>query len=276
VVGFKPPHGRNPDGAPWNLDPFSHCGPLARTVGDVALVQNVVSGPHPLDHDSLRDRVHLPVRPDGIKGFRIAFSVDLGYRQVDPDVRKNTHLAVEVFRQLGCQVREVTLDWTAEIDRAFGGWFKTLPLGRTILRLALEHPDLLSDDLRRLAAAMRDEPEGVASRLDVANGMYASLGPVLDRHEVFICPTMTVPAVAADHRMFAEDFRIDGKLVEPRVRLFDHPPIQHPAQLPGHERAFRFRRHRRADGDPDCRPHLRRSQRVPCRPRLRAGAGLLV
>jgi Asp-tRNA(Asn)/Glu-tRNA(Gln) amidotransferase A subunit family amidase len=35
VVGFKPPHGRNPDGTPWNLDLFNHCGPLTQTVGDV-------------------------------------------------------------------------------------------------------------------------------------------------------------------------------------------------------------------------------------------------
>ena len=36
VVGYKPPHGRNPEGPPFNVDRFNHCGPLARSVGDVA------------------------------------------------------------------------------------------------------------------------------------------------------------------------------------------------------------------------------------------------
>ena len=54
IVGFKPPHGRNPDGPPANFDRFNHCGPMTRSVADAALMQNVTSGPHPLDHDSGR------------------------------------------------------------------------------------------------------------------------------------------------------------------------------------------------------------------------------
>ncbi len=45
VVGFKPPYGRNPDDPPFNLDFFCHTGPLARTVTDAILLQNVMSGP---------------------------------------------------------------------------------------------------------------------------------------------------------------------------------------------------------------------------------------
>jgi Asp-tRNA(Asn)/Glu-tRNA(Gln) amidotransferase A subunit family amidase len=36
VVGFKPPHGRNPDGAPANFDRFNHCGPMTRSLADAA------------------------------------------------------------------------------------------------------------------------------------------------------------------------------------------------------------------------------------------------
>jgi Asp-tRNA(Asn)/Glu-tRNA(Gln) amidotransferase A subunit family amidase len=53
VYGYKPPHGRNPEAFPANLDPFNHCGPLARSVADAALFQNVVAGAHPRDLDSL-------------------------------------------------------------------------------------------------------------------------------------------------------------------------------------------------------------------------------
>jgi amidase len=123
IVGYKPPHGRNPDGHPWNLDRINHCGPMARTVADIGLMQNVISGPDPSDHDSLRDRIHLPAEIEDIRGFRIAFSIDLGYRQVDPDVGRNTLQALDVFRALGCEVREVERGWSEKIDADFGRWF---------------------------------------------------------------------------------------------------------------------------------------------------------
>ena len=36
MVGFKPPYGRVPQSAPFNLDFYCHEGPMARTVADVA------------------------------------------------------------------------------------------------------------------------------------------------------------------------------------------------------------------------------------------------
>ena len=47
VVGFKPPFGRVPKDPPYNLDQYCHEGPLARTVADCALFQNVISGAAP-------------------------------------------------------------------------------------------------------------------------------------------------------------------------------------------------------------------------------------
>jgi Asp-tRNA(Asn)/Glu-tRNA(Gln) amidotransferase A subunit family amidase len=216
IVGYKPPHGRNPDGPPWNLDRVNHCGPMARTVEDIGLMQNIVSGPHPADHDSLRETVYLPPHPEGIRGFRIAYSIDLGYRQVDPGVRRNTTQALDIFRQLGCEVAEVQLDWSEDIDVAFAEWFGLLHVGRGLLAHARSHPELLSPDMLRTAAAIRDQldQEGIVNFLDLANRMYATFGPVLEAHDVFICPTMTIPAVTTGHQMFAEDFEIDGKRVD--------------------------------------------------------------
>ena len=210
IVGYKPPHGRNPDGHPWNLDAVNHCGPMARRVGDIALVQNVVSGAHPLDHDSLRQTVHLPENPEGIRGFRVAYSIDLGYRQVDQEVARNTLEAIDVFRSLGCIVSEVKLGWTEEIDQAFALWFYILHVGRSIVRHAEESPGLLSSDMLRLAAVIREQSDmsGVVSFIDMKNRMFGEFGPIMEEHEVFVCPTMTIPAVPVDHQMFDDDFRI--------------------------------------------------------------------
>ncbi len=42
VVGYKPPRGRNPVDAPFNLDGYCHIGPVARTVADTLLFQNLL------------------------------------------------------------------------------------------------------------------------------------------------------------------------------------------------------------------------------------------
>ncbi len=70
VVGFKPPYGRVPQEAPFNLDVYCHCGPMARTVADCALFENALAGPHPHDHASLRPKLELPARPEPAAGLR--------------------------------------------------------------------------------------------------------------------------------------------------------------------------------------------------------------
>jgi hypothetical protein len=71
LVGYKPPRGRNPIDAPFNLDFYCHTGPLARSVGDAMLLQNVMSGPHPLDPTMLPGRLTLRDRDRDLRGWRI-------------------------------------------------------------------------------------------------------------------------------------------------------------------------------------------------------------
>ena len=56
VVGYKAPYGRNPNARNASFDPYQHYGPLARSVGDIALMQNVISGVHVDDIGTLREK----------------------------------------------------------------------------------------------------------------------------------------------------------------------------------------------------------------------------
>ncbi len=49
--------------------------------------------------------------------------------------------------------------------------------------------------------------------LDVANKMYANLGPTLEKYNVLICPTTALPAVPADFDQSKDKLRINGKPV---------------------------------------------------------------
>lgn len=215
VVGYKPPHGRNPDGPPANFDTYNHCGPLTRTVRDAALVQNVVSGPHPLDHDSLRERIVIPGDPAQIAKFRVAWSMDFGYVPIDAEVRENTMRALDVFRSLGCEVEEVDLGWSPECDEAAIIWYGCMHFGRQTIWHAEKHADLMTDYALATAEAARGLTlDDMARSWEVVHRMYQSFGPVMETHDIFICPTNAIPAIRADHDPFDADFHIDGTKVD--------------------------------------------------------------
>jgi aspartyl-tRNA(Asn)/glutamyl-tRNA(Gln) amidotransferase subunit A len=106
LFGLKPSFGRVPA---WPLSPMgtvAHLGPMTRSVEDAALMMNVLSLPdardwHSLPHDARDYRIGLD---DGVKGLRIAYSADLGYAKVDPEIKKLVNNAVKTFAQLGAHV----------------------------------------------------------------------------------------------------------------------------------------------------------------------------
>lgn len=215
VVGYKPPKGRNPDGFPANVDPYNHCGPLARSVADAALVQNIVSGPHSHDHSSLRDRVVIPRVLPGAAGLRVAWSMDFGYMAVDREVRQNTLAALEVFRELGCVVEEVEIGWTAECDKAALAWYSAMHFGRQPLWHSRANEALLTDyALAAAKAASQLGPDDVARSWETQHAMHQVLARIMEDHDILVCPTTTVPAIAAEQDMLDQDFTVDGRKVD--------------------------------------------------------------
>ena len=110
TIGYKPPYGRVPALAPFNLDAYCHDGPMGRSVADVALLQNVIAGRHPIDHVSLPAPTPLPLEFASIKGRRIVLAVTVGDAPIDDDVERNTRAFAAVLRAAGAIVDEVTID----------------------------------------------------------------------------------------------------------------------------------------------------------------------
>jgi amidase len=217
VVGYKPPHGRNPDGPPACFDTYNHCGPMTRTTADAALVQNVVSGVHPNDHDSLRERVHIPPDLEPIAGFRIAYSLDLGYMNLDTDVLRNTLSALDVFRSIGCTIDEVELGWTLDCERAAAHWYNSMHFGRQTIWHAQHNAGEMCDYSVKYAknCESRTTLDDMARSWDQLHRMYQTFGPLMEKYDIFLCPTNGIPAVAAEHDPWDPDFRINGVRVDP-------------------------------------------------------------
>ncbi|WP_445529172.1 amidase [Streptomyces cyslabdanicus] len=219
TVGFKPPYGRVPAMTPFNLDTYCHDGPMARTVADCALLENVIAGPHPLDAVSLRPKLILPEQFESVEGLRVALSVTLGDWVVDPEVEANTRAVAEALRVAGAIVEEVEVSITrADVFRAalihFGSIF-----GPYITSIAAEHGELLTDyarDFAERAGAAAREPGSFLQGLEIEGVVQAELGALLDRYDVLVCPTVAIPAFAAD------DDHLSTKVVINGVELDDY------------------------------------------------------
>jgi amidase len=217
VVGFKPPYGRVPEGSPFNLDFYCHEGPMARTVADCRLFENVIAGPHPKDIATLRPKLRIAETLGDIAGWRIAVSMDLGYFEVDPEVRKNTEAALDVFRELGAVVEPVDLGWTLASLAAAENYLSHL-FGSSIAEDLREHRFELTDYTRQFAEfAQTTTAADFLSSLTQAGRMYETLGPILEKHQVLVCPTLALPAVPAGHDPLRDEVRINGVTVEPMI-----------------------------------------------------------
>lgn len=212
VVGFKPPYGRVPAMPPWNLDHYCHDGPMARTVADCALLQNVIAGPHPLDVVSLRPAVLIPDELGEIDGWKIALSIHLGDYPVDPEVVANTHAAAEALREAGAVVEEVTLNWSrAEIVRASWAHYGAI-FGAAVGSGVKEHRELLMPYTRAFIdqALSAAQEGGYLEGLEIEGQIYAELGPLLERYDALICPTTAVAGLLAGNDYVETEVVVDG------------------------------------------------------------------
>jgi len=107
VFGIKPTYGRVPRN-PGGWSTMTHRGPITRTVSDAALMLDVIAGREPSDPYSVADYPgsFLADVDRGIEGLRVAWSPDLGYAIVEPEVRAICERAARRFEELGCVVEE--------------------------------------------------------------------------------------------------------------------------------------------------------------------------
>ncbi len=108
IYGLKPSFGLVPQFPASAVGDVSHLGPMTRTVRDAALLLNVVAGGDERDRLSWSSGVDYLAACEGdLRGMRVAWSPDLGYATVAPDVRAATERALKQFEELGCIVEEV-------------------------------------------------------------------------------------------------------------------------------------------------------------------------
>ena len=202
VVGFKPPYGRVPEVEVFNLDHYCHEGPMARTVADCALLENVIAGPHGSDVASLRPKLEIPSELAPVTDLRLAYAPDLGCYRVDDDVAANTEAAADRLREAGATVEEVTLPWRLEmISRAARIHFGMI-FGPSVREIYAQSADQLTTYARHFVAeADQIGKDDFIAGLELEGQIYAPLGSLLDEYDALICPTFAVPALPAEYEV---------------------------------------------------------------------------
>ncbi len=196
LFGIKPSFGRVPA---WPLSPFgtvAHVGPITRSVADAALMLNVLAQPdardwHALPYDARDWRMGLD---GGVADLRIAYSPDLGYAKVDPEVRQIVDDAVKVFSDLGAKVEQKNPGFTDPAPIFTTHWFS----GAAFLMKGIKNQKLVDPGLREVAA---QGEKITADQLLDAQMKRGALGLHMNlfhrEYDLLLTPTLSIAAFDA-------------------------------------------------------------------------------
>jgi amidase len=214
VVGLRPSLGRVPQWPHHNQwETTSVGGPLARNVGDLALLLSVLAGPDPRAPQALGDPgiVFAPPVSGALTGLRVAVSADLGgLLEVDTDVASVVEGSRKVFEGAGASVDSAhpSLAEGDDTFRTLRAWHFQAMFGR----LLAEHPDdfkqSLADNIRageHLTGA--DVARAYAQRTTLSERMRE----FFTGHDLLVLPSSQVPPFPADQEFPSE---INGRPME--------------------------------------------------------------
>ena len=219
LFGIKPSFGRVPAWPPSPFGTVAHVGPITRSVADAALMLNVLALPdardwHALPHDPRDWRTGLD---HGVQDLRIAYSPDLGYAKVDPEVAAIVKKSLAVFADLGAKIEEKHPGFENPEPIFRTHWFS----GVALLLKGIKNRKGVDAGLLEVAAA--GEKIGAHEILD-AQMKRSELGAHMNLfhrdYDLLVTPTLAVAA-----------FDVGREFPENNKRWTDWTPFSYPFNL---------------------------------------------
>jgi len=197
VAGYKPPWGRVPALPPYNLDQYCHDGPMARTVADLALLEDVIAGGDRRDIVGIAHPPTVVGAGDDVRGLRVALCIALGDWPLDDGIEANTRAAAAALAAAGAIVEEVLLPWTvADVWAAAQAHFATI-MAAGIAAIDAAHGELLSDYTRAFAAETNAAGLSFYEGLELEGVLWQPVGELFERCDALLCPTMATAGYLA-------------------------------------------------------------------------------
>jgi aspartyl-tRNA(Asn)/glutamyl-tRNA(Gln) amidotransferase subunit A len=197
VYGLKPTFGLVPQhGGFLALPTYSVIGPITRTIRDAALMLGVIAGHDPRDPHARRaappDFRKALARPLG--RLRVAWSPDLGFVDVDPEVRSAARSAVAAFEELGCVVEEATPPVGEEFF-AVGEPVRNTDKYAAFGHLLQTHPGATTPYIQAVFERARAvSAVEYATSLQGLARMKARVAEFFERYDLLATPTTAFPA----------------------------------------------------------------------------------
>ncbi len=169
-------------------------GPLTRTVADAALMMEVMAGRDDRDPLTLSEGAKAFRRglKRGVRGLKIAWSVDLGNAVVDERVKGPVASAARVFAQLGAKLEEAKPDFPP-IHDAFQLLFAADCAGSIGERLE-EWRDRLDRGLVRLTEiGLQASAPAYVKAMNQSHALWQKIQPFFEKYDLLLTPTLTVP-----------------------------------------------------------------------------------
>ena len=205
IVGLRPTPGRVAFTRGGRFDSsLSVEGPMARTVEDLALFLDAMSGDDPRDPISKprAARGFSETLRTGLKPVRVAYSPDLGITPVDPEVAAITRRAAERFAEQGVIVEEACPDVSDAYEI-----FQTLRAQSYAIGmrdLMCDHRDRLKPEVvwnteKGLALTMAEVGAAELAR----TALMQRVAAFFTRYDLLLCPATIVPPFPVGERYVA-------------------------------------------------------------------------
>ncbi len=115
IVGLKTTYGRvSRYGAVAYASSYDTMGPMAKNIKDAAIVLEQIAGLDP--YDATTGTAEVPHYTDlldkPLKGLRIGLPKEYFVEGLDEEVRKAVMQAVSVYKELGCEIKDISLPYT--------------------------------------------------------------------------------------------------------------------------------------------------------------------
>ena len=198
IYGLKPTFGRVPTWPASGFGTLSHQGPMTRTVNDAALMLTVMSEPDSRDWYALPEKNYDWRKSIGktVKGWRIAYSPDLGHAKVDPEITNLVKKAAMTFISLGAHVDEVDPGLGEQHDLFKIFWFMgaaRLQASMTDDQLALLDPGFREVGLEGSGITINQYLDATAERESAGT----KLNQFFDKYDLLLTPTLPITAFDA-------------------------------------------------------------------------------
>ncbi len=198
IYGLKPTFGRVPTWPASGFGTLSHQGPMTRTVNDAALMLTVMSEPDSRDWYALPEKNYDWRKSIGktVKGWRIAYSPDLGHAKVNPEITDLVKKAAMTFMSLGAYVDEVDPGLGEQHDLFKIFWFMgaaRLQASMTDDQLALLDPGFREVGLEGSGITINQYLDATAERESAGT----KLNQFFDKYDLLLTPTLPITAFDA-------------------------------------------------------------------------------